>query len=137
MKYLDNLKETLMNELDAFAKKGDISISSLEKIHKLTDTIKNIDKICALEDDDGYSERYGTSYARGRGRYVKRDNMGRYSRDPMYEDVGASYTRDVARGYSRDEVKDSMMRKIGDMMEDADPKEREALKECMRAIERA
>jgi hypothetical protein len=40
------------------------------------------------------------------------------------------------RGYSRDESKDWMMSQLGEMMEDADPKEREALKECMRALER-
>jgi hypothetical protein len=43
----------------------------------------------------------------------------------------------MGRGYSRDDAKDHMMNKLGEMMEDADPKEREALKECMRAIERA
>lgn len=137
MKHLEKLKETLMNELEMFAKKGDVSINSLEKIHKLTDAIKNIDKICMLEEEGGYSEDYGASYARGRGRYAKRDSMGRYSRDGMYDDGGSSYARDGMRGYSRDDAKDHMMHKLGDMMEDADPKEREALKECMRAIERA
>ena len=40
----------------------------LELVHKLTDTIKNIDKICALEEDGGYSEAgdyEGASYGRG------------------------------------------------------------------------
>ena len=32
---------------------------------------------------------------------------------------------------------EKVLDKIGEMMENADPKEREALKECMRAIERA
>lgn len=158
MKHLEKLKETLMNELEMFAKKGDVSINTLEKIHKLTDTIKNIDKICMLEEEGGYSEDYGSSYARGRGRYAKRDSMGRYSRDGGYPEEGGSYRgssydddMSYARGgqggrggnmggrggYSRDDAKDHMMHKLGDMMEDADPKEREALKECMRAIERA
>lgn len=125
MKHLEKLKEALCEELDKFGKSGDITVNSLEKIHKLTDTIKNIDKIMALEEESGYSEAgewmadgrmHGTSYARGRGRNAKRDSMGRYSRD---------------------DAKDAMMNRLGEMMEDADPKEREALKECMRAIERA
>ena len=142
MKHLKKLKEALCEELDKFAKSGDITVNSLEKIHKLTDTIKNIDKIMALEEEGGYSadtdfmgegRMYGMSYARGRGRYAKRDAMGRYSSD-MDDDYSE---RRMGRGYSRDDAKDHMMHKLGEMMEDADPKEREALKECMRAIERA
>lgn len=148
MKHLEKLKEALCEELDKFGKSGDVTVSSLEKIHKLTDTIKNIDKIMALEEEGGYSEAgdwmgegrmYGTSYARGRGRNAKRDSMGRYSSDGGYSEESGSYRSrsSYERGYSRDEAKDHMMNKLGEMMEDADPKEREALKECMRAIERA
>jgi hypothetical protein len=97
-----------------------------------------------LEEEGGYSEEmYGSSYARGR-RYAKRDSMGRYSRDDGYSEEDSSYARDGRGGYrgnhggySRDDAKDAMMNRLGEMMEDADPKEREALKECMRAIERA
>ena len=148
MKHLEKLKEALCEELDKFGKSGDVTVSSLEKIHKLTDTIKNIDKIMALEEEGGYSEAgdwmgegrmYGTSYARGRGRNAKRDSMGRYSSDGGYSEESGSYRgrSSYERGYSRDEAKGHMMNKLGEMMEDADPKEREALKECMRAIERA
>ena len=150
MKHLDELKEALCRELDKFAKSGDVTVNSLEKIHKLTDTIKNIDKIMALEEEGGYSEAgdwmgegrmYGSSYARGRGRNAKRDSMGRYSRDGGYSEDDYSEARGgrmgLRSGYSRDDAKDHMMNKLGEMMEDADPKEREALKECMRAIERA
>ena len=41
------------------------------------------------------------------------------------------------RRYSRDDAKDHMMNKLGAMMEDADPNEREILKDAMRKIERA
>ena len=156
MKHLEKLKETLCEELDKFAKSGDVTVNSLEKIHKLTDTIKNIDKIMALEESEGYSEARGgrgrgrSSYAmggssydddmmyserRGRGRNAKRDSMGRYSSDGgSYE--GGSYERGGQGGYSRDEATDWMMRELGSMMEDADPKQREALKKCMRELER-
>lgn len=128
MKYLEDLREAVCKEIERFAKSGEITVNNLDKIHKLTDTLKNIDKIEMLE-DDGYSEDYvgegriyGTSY-RGRRGNVKRDSMGRYSRDE--------------RDYSRGDAKEHMLDKLGEMMEGADPNEREALKRAMREIERA
>ena len=147
MKHLEELKESIKRELEKFAKQGDVSVGTLEKIHKLSDTYKNLCKIEMLEEesDGGYSEAHGgrtrSSYAmggysydddmmyserRGRGRNAKRDSMGRYSSD------GGSYEG----GYSRHDAKDWMMSQLGEMMEDADPKEREALKKCMRELER-
>ena len=113
-------------------------------IWKLTDTVKNLDKIEMLEDGDsydGYSEMReypymgGSSYVRGRGRYAKRDSMGRYSSDDRMTDDYSEARMD--RRYSRDDAKDHMMNKLGSMMEDADPNEREILKKCMRELERA
>lgn len=115
MEYMHRIKKMLCKELEEYADQNTLTVSDVEMIHKLTDTIKNLDKIEKLEGDDGYSGHYddGSSYAR---RYVKRDSMGRYSRD------GA---------------KDRIMSKLGEMMDDADPNEREALKRAMREIERA
>lgn len=145
MKHLEELKETIKRELEKFAKQGDVSVNTLEKIHKLSDTYKNLRKIEMLEEESegGYSEArggyrgtyiHGSSYdddmyseRKGRGRNAKRDSMGRYSSE------GGSYEG----GYSRLDAKDWMMSQLGEMMEDADPKEREALKKCMRAIEEA
>ena len=144
MKHLEKLKEALCEELDKFGKSGDITVNSLEKIHKLTDTIKNIDKIMMIEEEGGYSEdymgegrMYGNSYARGRGRNAKRDSMGRYSRDGGYSEDDDYSERRMGRGYSRDEASDHIMRQLGSMMEDADPNEREILKDCMRKLEKA
>lgn len=170
MKHLEELKESIKRELEKFAKQGDVSVSTLEKIHKLSDTYKNLCKIEMLEEesDGGYSENRGgrarSSYAmggssydddmmyserRGRGRNAKRDSMGRYSSDGGSYDGGSSYRGGSSYerggqggssydgGYSRHDAKDWMMSQLGEMMEDADPKEREALKECMRAIEKA
>lgn len=138
----------LCTELEIFGKKNALTVTDLEKIHKLSDTIKNLDKIMMLEEDE--YEMGGSSYARGRGRNAKRDRMGRYSSEgdmPYEHHRGASYDDDMsyARGgrgrrYSRDDgysnASDDMMSMLGEMMEDASPKEREALKECMRALER-
>ena len=123
---MHKIKEKLMDELYEVEDKmkkasgGKVSAGDLEYIHKLTDTIKNIDKIEMLEEGGGYSEEsnwmadgrmYGTSYddgmsyARGRGRNAKRDSRGRYSRDggsyddgsyeggSSYERGGSSYAR--------------------------------------------
>ncbi len=148
MKHLEKLKEALCEELDKFGKSGDITVNSLDKIHRLTDTIKNIDKIMALEASEGYSEAIGRTYMRGssydddmmyserRGRNAKRDSMGRYSRDGDYSEDDDYSERRMGRGYSRDEATDHLMRQLGNMMEDADPKQRETLKKWMRELER-
>ena len=158
MHYMHDLKDLLCAELEDYAEKGKksgkMSMGDLESIHKLTDTVKNILKIDVLEDESGYSEDghymgegriYGTSYddgmhrdggysySRGRGRYAKRDSMGRYSRDG-----GVSYRGGQRGGYSRDDGKEYMMEQLEEMMEQAQkPAEREALKKCMQALERA
>ena len=160
MHYMHDLKDLLCAELEDYAEKGKksgkMSMGDLDSIHKLTDTVKNILKIDMLEGETGYSEDgaymgegriYGTSYddemrrgggysyARGRGRYAKRDSMGRYSRDDGYMRRDGRGMRD---GYSRDEGKAYMMEQLEDMMEDAEkPAEKEALRRCMDALKRA
>ena len=157
MHYMEDLKDLLCAELEDYAEKGKksgkMSMGDLDSIHKLTDTVKNILKIDMLEGETGYSEDgaymgegriYGTSYdgydrgasyARGRGRYAKRDSMGRYSRDDGYMRRDGRGMRD---GYSRDEGKAYMMEQLEDMMEDAEkPAEKEALRRCMEALKRA
>lgn len=160
MHYMHDLKDLLCAELEDYAEKGKksgkMSMGDLETVHKLTDTVKNIMKIDVLKEEAGYSEDgtytgegriYGTSYddgmhreggysyARGR-RYARRDSMGRYSRDD-----GMSYARGgrgMRGGYSRDDGKEYMMEQLEEMMEQAQkPAEREALKKCMQALERA
>ena len=99
MEYIEKIKKMLCKELDEYAMKGKISGSDLDMIWKLTDTVKNLDKIEMLEDGDsydGYSEMReypymgGSSYARGRGRYAKSDRMGRYSSEGGSYESGSS-----------------------------------------------
>ena len=163
MHYMHDLKDLLCAELEDYAEKGKksgkMSMGDLESIHKLTDTVKNILKIDMLEEESGYSEdgHYmgegriygtsydgydrGTSYARGRGRYAKRDSMGRYSSRGMSYDDDMSYARGGRggnRGYSRDDGKHYMMEQLEEMMEEAEkPAEKEALRRCMDALKRA
>ena len=134
MEYMHELKEKLCMELDEIAKKPEMSAGDLEAAHKLTDTIKNIDKIEMLEEDDGYS-RDGDWEMEGRGAYNrgssyrgrKRDSMGRYSRaGRMYPD----------RVYSRDSAKDRMMEQMEDMMGGANEREKEILRRAMDQLEK-
>lgn len=93
---MHKLYEYACGELKELEKKADKGLSSaeLEYANKLTELKKNILKIEMLEGDSEYSEdypnynrmggnMYGHSYrgSYGRGRYAKRDSMGRYSRD--------------------------------------------------------
>ena len=162
---MHKLKEKLMDELYMFEEKAEksgnnkLSEAELARVHKLTDSVKNICKIDILEEGGGYSEEsnwmadgrmYGTSYeggssyargGRGRGRNAKRDSMGRYSRDGGYSENDMMYARDGRSGnrggyggYSRDG--DDMMERLEEMMEEAStPKQREALKRCMHEID--
>ena len=142
MEYIEKIKKMLCKELDEYAMKSKLSMADIDVIHKLTDTVKNLDKIEMLEGDDGYSETYpyymgGSSYAgRGRGRNARRDRMGRYSSEDgmSYDDYSESR---MDRRYSRDDAKDHMMNKLGEMMTSADEEQREILKDAMRKIERA
>lgn len=118
MKELEKLKEMLCEELKKYGKKDDLTAGSLDVVDKLTHTVKNLDKIIASYEEDGYSNRNmpmyyyddGMSYARGdgrgRGSNARRDSMGRYS-------SRGGYARE--RGYSRDGIAD----KLRELMEDA------------------
>lgn len=160
---MHKIKEKLMDELyqieDRMKKNsgGTLSTQDIEKIQKLTDSVKNIDKIEMLEEGGGYSEEnyymgegrlYGTSYddgmsyalGRGRGRNAKRDRMGRYSSDDDMSYDDNSYARGGRgmnnRGYSRDDAKDQLMRKAREMMNEAESEqERRTIRQFMQMLE--
>ena len=161
---MHKIKEMLMEELKEFEKKSDLKAGDLETIHKLTDTVKNIDKIEMLEDGEGgYSEAggwmadgrmYGTydngsSYARGRrgrGRNARRDSMGRYSRESGYSEergrqggnMGGMNRNSYRGGYSYDGAKDHMIDKLEEMLDMAETEpERKAIEQCMMKLEQA
>ena len=158
MDYMHDLKDLLCAELEDYAEKGKksgkMSAGDFQLIDTVLNSVKNIYKIDKYKEEmEGYSEDghymgegriYGTSYddgmhreggysyARGR-RYARRDSMGRYSRDG-----GMSYRGGMRGGYSRDDGKHYMMEELGRLMDEAStPTEREALKKCMQALERA
>ena len=127
---MTDLRKMLCKELDEIARKDELSAGDLETVHKLTDTIKNIDKICIMDESCEYSqtgdwevEGHGT-YGRGSSYARNRDARGRYSK-----------TSRMNR-YSRDTARESMMNKLEDMLQDAHgEKEREAINRCMEQLE--
>ena len=134
MKALDELREKFCDELDEIARKPEMSAGDLETVHKLTDTIKNIDKICIMDETGGYSQagdweaRGNFGYAREGynegGNSYRRDSMGRYSRDDGYSMRGRRYSRG------------GMMEHIDMMMEEADTDEqREAIKRFKKQLQ--
>ena len=113
---MHKIYEYLCDELKDLEKKveggQELSMAEMEYLDKLTETKKNLLKIEMLEEDSEYSNamgdsymrgRYG-SYARGRGKYARRDAMGRYS----------------SEGYSRaeDDFRESMRRLMDDAPND-------------------
>ena len=163
MEYIEKIKKMLCKELDEYAMKQKLTGGDLDMIWKLTDTVKNLDKIEMLEEESegGYSEARGgrgrgrSSYAmggssydddmmyserRGRGRNVKRDSMGRYSSEGGSYDGDSSYDdyseARMDRRYSRDDAKDHLLNKMGEMMSSADEEQRKILKDAMWKLEK-
>lgn len=156
---MHKLKEKLMDAIYEYEDKaaknpsGKISDMEIEKIHKLTDTVKNIDKIEALEGGEGgyseasnwmgegrmYGNSYegGSSYRRGRMR-AKRDSMGRYSREAGYSETsyGRGDTGNSYGNHSYGDAKEEMLDNLEDMMHKAgSEKERKAIEQCMKQLE--
>lgn len=141
MENLYKIKKALWKELEKSetARSGELKGGELEAIHKLTDTIKNIDKICMLEEESGYIEAVdGDDYGRGssyanRGKHYVRGN---YSRDGGRDGMGGYSSRWDNRGrYSRDDGRSEMMRHIEAALDSANEQDREAIKRLMRQME--
>ena len=114
MKSMYDLRDMLCKELEEITRKGELGAGDLDIAHKLTGTIKNIDKIEAME-DDGYSSRRDEYDMRGRGRR------------------GTHYVRGH---YSRDGGIDNMKRQLQEMLDNADDDSiRRAIQRCMDTIE--
>ena len=87
-KAMYDIKEMLCTDLEQYARKGSLTRNDLDTVHMITDTIKNVDKITAME-EEGYSYGEGNwnamgSYSNGmmsenrcsgrRGNYRDNDN---------------------------------------------------------------
>ena len=124
-KAMYELRNMLCDELDELARKGDLGAGDLEIAHKLTDTIKNIDKIGMMEDDD-YSERYSRDGDYSRGGDWQADMRGTYGRGSSYARRGTHYVRGR---YSRADSMEHLREQINDMMRETDD---DRVKEALR-----
>lgn len=124
-KNLYDLREMLCEELDEYNRdaKNGLNERALDTVHKLTDTIKNIDKIMMLEDGD-YS-RTGEWEADMRGSYGRTEN---YNRGNSYANRGRHYVRGH---YSRGDGRERMISDIENVMQDATGAERDAYKRAL------
>lgn len=125
-KALHELKELLCEELDEIAAKKEMNAGDLETLQKLTDTIKNIDKIMILEEDGGYSQAGDWE---ARGKYM----MG----GDTYRDGGMSgrrQRRDSRGRYSYDDGKHEIVEQLEVMFDNASDKEREAIRRCIEVL---
>ena len=120
MKSYEKIKEMLCEELETIAKKGELTAGSLDTVDKLTHAIKSIETIIAMNEynDDGYSNR---------GSYESRNGSSgarRYTRDESM-DGGNSYARysnvrrDSMGRYSRDEANEEIINRLHEVMNDA------------------
>lgn len=130
MEHLHELKEKMCRELDEISKKRDMSAGDLETAHKLTDTIKNIDKIQMLEDGTGYSMDGDWE---SRGSYTGRDG---YDGGTSNANRGMHYVRGHYSRARRDGAKDKMMHHLEEMMNSAGTeKERDMVRRFMSQVE--
>ena len=77
----DFIKDEL-KELDRKAAGGKLTMTEIDYADKLSHMKKSLLTIDAMENPEeyGYNDGYSGSYgARGRGRYARRDSMGRYA----------------------------------------------------------
>jgi len=160
MKVYYEIKDMLEKELGQIANKRELTSNNLEIMDKVVDIIKDIETICAMREagEEGYSEMMpyymyddGSSYARGRGRYAKRDSMGRYSSEGGYSGRGSydggsydyrgsydSYERGGRRGYGREDSKEHMVSELERMEQNAtDEKQRNMIRNWKNQLQNA
>ena len=138
MHELKELREMLCDALKGYGAKSDLGTQSLDVVDKLAHAIKNIDKIIESDEWEGQS-RDGGSYRRGRmyrgtyegsydgdmshdnsyarGRYAKRDSMGRYSREGYSRDGMTDQLHDLMNGTDDEKMRSAIqkiLREFGD-----------------------
>lgn len=131
---LYDIRDKLCEELDEIAKKPELGAGDLDILHKLTGTIKNIDKIEMLE-DDGYSRSDGVRRDEGysSGGEWAADMRGTYGRGSSHARRGQHYVRGH---YSRADGRERMREQMEDMLRNAeDDHTREIIRRCMNELD--
>lgn len=131
----EKLEKMLEKHLEELTDQGKISSAgSLDTIHKITDTIKNIKKIEMLcgEGEGEYSQRSmrGSAY---RGGYMR---DGGYAYEDGPRTGGYATRRDSMGRYTRNDAHDHIISRVGEMMSVAETEdERKALEKCLRELQ--
>lgn len=123
MRALNQLCEMCCEELSEIVGNDQLTMTTLEQAHKLTDTIKNIKKIEMLEGG-------------GRGRYSRaydRDDYG-YERGYSYDAYDGTESSRRGDSYSRGGGKEKMMGQIDEMMRGANERQKEVLRRMREEI---
>lgn len=134
MRYVEDLKEMLCDELDKIASKGELTAGSLDTVDKLSHSLKSVLTIMAME---GYGDSYD-DWSYEDGSYENRGNRGggrsnRRGRDSMGRYTSRSYARN---GRSRRMYSGDDMEKVTEMMNEVeDPKVRQALQKALDKME--
>jgi hypothetical protein len=135
-KTASNLIDMLCRHLDDLSSK-DLNATTLDQVHKLTDTYKNLLKISMLEsvDENSYYSQ----------RYYSRDYSGDYGgehsgarRGQHY--VRGHYSRDdemSRRGYSYADAKEDMIAQLRNIADGADAKDRDMIMRCVSQMQNA
>lgn len=162
MEHLKKIKKKALEELEEYGQKKDLSMGDYTTIHMLTDTVKNIDKICMLEEGTysmdysmaggrgggggGNSNAGGGGSSNGGGSYGRggSSNGGGGSYGRSYEGGGSSYEdgysqqrRDSRGRYSRDEGKMKMIEDLEEMAGRFSDQEWKQLEDFMRRLRSA
>lgn len=132
-----NLRDMLCKKLDEYARSQKMTSTELDVINKLTDSIKNIDKIIMLNRGgaDGYSQAhsyYGGDVYGGRSR----DEQGRFTERRYSRDGGQSYGNMPYDGGSYQSPRETMIRELTDIMSYADERDKEAIRKALAEIKR-
>lgn len=145
MESFDRLRDMMYRELDEISEKTAFAARDFDSLQKITDIIKNLDKIEMLEGESqaAYDDEH---FMRGksRGANYLAESMGRTSRTGEWQARG-EYGRDgsmtsnrhmVRSHYSRADVKDHMIDQLQSMISNADSEEsRQALERCMTSLQ--
>lgn len=132
MQHLEGLLKLADREFGKMEQNGEFrNRDDIENAYKLIDIVKDVYCIWDYEskmqmEPDDYA--YTNSYARGN---VKRNSMGQYSRDGMYN--GYSNRR---MGYSRGDAREEFINQLRDLMGDApDDRTREHVQRMIHDME--
>lgn len=143
---LRRAERIVFEQIDQITANNDINNQELELMDKLIDIIKDIKETCAMDDSiaGGYS---GNSYAYGnggRGYSQRMPHMGwGYPYDGMSFDQNTNYNQSMNSNrsgmqnrYSRDDYKHRLVSELQRAMDEAaNEKERNAIMQCMNALE--